>query len=197
MTYWSSTFVHKSTNQHHQYTDIPLLLYCLCQRTVIHKCHIEGSKHKRNNIALSALLWASLTVSLVTQEHRRRCGNFGLQEKWCGHMCPCDIDPDSEMGQVLTQGQQPALMTIDNNLSLFDFQPNSLLERGNHCLKTASKWSKVGNEVRKLRFDKTPQSQFDCSCQTTVYIMHTVPSSCWACSCLSFFWLFSCLKLPG
>lgn len=29
-------------------------------------------------------------------------------------------------------------MTIDNNLSLFDFQPNSLLERGNHFHKTAS-----------------------------------------------------------
>lgn len=74
-------------------------------------------------------------------------------------MCPCDIDPDSEMGQVLTQGQRPALMTIDNNLSLFDFQPNSLLERGNHCLKTASKWSKVGNEVGKQRFDKTSRFQ--------------------------------------
>lgn len=39
-----------------------------------------------------------------------------------------DIDPDSGVGQVPTQGPQPALMTIDNNLSLFDFQPNSLLE---------------------------------------------------------------------
>lgn len=41
-----------------------------------------------------------------------------------------DIDPDSGVGQVPTQGPQPALMTIDNNLSLFDFQPNSLLETG-------------------------------------------------------------------
>lgn len=41
----------------------------------------------------------------------------------------CDIDPDGGIGQVPTQGQQPALMTIDNNLSLFDFQPNSLLEK--------------------------------------------------------------------
>lgn len=58
-------------------------------------------------------------------------------------MCLCGIDPDSQVGQVLTQGQWLALMTIDNNLSLFDFQANSLLEKGNQCLKTASnKWSK-------------------------------------------------------
>lgn len=50
-------------------------------------------------------------------------------------MCPHGIEPDSRVGQVLTQGQCPALMTIDNNLSLSDFQPNSLLERGNHCPK--------------------------------------------------------------
>lgn len=53
-------------------------------------------------------------------------------------MYPREIDPDSKMGQALTQGQQPALMTIDNNLNLFDFQPNSLLERANHCHKSSN-----------------------------------------------------------
>lgn len=44
----------------------------------------------------------------------------------------------SSVWQILTPGHWPALMTIDNNLSLFDFQPNSLMERGNQCLKNAS-----------------------------------------------------------
>lgn len=38
--------------------------------------------------------------------------------KCCGHMCPYGIEPDSIVRQVLTKGQWPALMSIDNNLSL-------------------------------------------------------------------------------
>lgn len=73
-----------------------------------------------------------------------------VQKKPHGHMRPDDIEPDSRVGQVLTQGQWLTLMTIDNNLSLFDFQPNSLLERGNHCLKTASnKWSRTNKALIK------------------------------------------------
>ena len=103
--------------------------------------------------------------------------------KWCGHMRPCGIDPDSKVGQVLTQGQRPALMTIDNNLSLLDFQPNSLLERGNHCLKTAGhKWS-----GRHKGLIKTPSTRlknpFERGCQSAVYLCNDLsrdPSSCWA-----------------
>lgn len=57
-------------------------------------------------------------------------------------MRPLATEPDSRVGQVLTQGQWPALIAIDSSLSLLDFQPNSLLERANHCLKTGgNKWS--------------------------------------------------------
>lgn len=55
---------------------------------------------------------------------------------------PCDIDPDGGIGQVPTQGQPPALMTIDNNLSLFDFQPNSLLEKRGEWLPLDCQWVK-------------------------------------------------------
>lgn len=70
------------------------------------------------------------------------------------------IEPDSRVGQVLTQGQWPALMTIDNNLSLFDFQPNSLLERENHCLKTASKWRKQSFDKKTPKLLFTPKSHW-------------------------------------
>lgn len=50
-------------------------------------------------------------------------------------MCPNRTEPVGKVGQVFTQSQQHTLMSIDNNLSLFDFRPNSLLERRHHCLK--------------------------------------------------------------
>lgn len=84
-------------------------------------------------------------------------------------MRPRGIDPDSKVGQVLTQGQRPALMTIDNNLSLLDFQPNSLLERGNHCLKTAGhKWS--GRNKGLIKTASTQRLNMAVSLQC-IYIM--------------------------
>lgn len=88
----------------------------------------------------------------------RSGGNFELQKNRCGHIRPRGIEPVSRVGQVLTQGQWPALMTIDNNLSLFDFQPNSLSDRGSHCLKTAgNKWS---GRIKALRKHPSVYSQY-------------------------------------
>lgn len=122
-------------------------LHCLCHQTAPHIwlwSHSWGSKQV-NNKALYTLLLACLTMSLVTDKgsfFTGSCGDFELQKKVMWIRASARYRMWQQQGQVLTQGQWPALMTIDNNLSLFDFQPNSLLERGNHCLKTASnKWS--------------------------------------------------------
>lgn len=111
------------------------------------KCHIRERTKEGNSQALYTLLLAFLNMFFWFGYRRRilpeavailSCRKTDVDT--CVH--PHGITPDSRVGQVLTQGQWSALMTIDNNLSLFDFQPNSLLERGNHSLKTASnKWS--------------------------------------------------------
>lgn len=115
--------------------------------------HRQESKEIHNQDALLLLLvwpWASLQKKCFVF-FTSSCGTFELQKNLHGQRCLHGIEPDSRVGQVLTQGQRLTLMTIDNNLSFFDFQPNSLLERGNYCLETASnKWSR-----RKKNFDKT------------------------------------------
>lgn len=111
----------------------------LGQRTVFHKYHAGGNKNPAETTS-----FLSSCVAKFFETKRRgdfffffwRCRKSDVDTR------PCDIDPDGGIGQVPTQGQQPALMTIDNNLSLFDFQPNSLLEKRREWLPLDCQWLK-------------------------------------------------------
>lgn len=152
-----------------------------------HHCHIGGKKQQG---------FVRITVRLFDIQLGQRKSFFSSEavailscrKKWCGCLRLCCIEPDSRVGQVLTQGQWPALMTIDNNLSLFDFQPNSLLERGNHYPKTASnKWSGKSKGLIKQSGFNLDQNQFENSYQSAVCLLNACSvSSCWASFLLNF-----------
>lgn len=114
-TYCSNTFVHQT---------LTYLLALASRRFFINITQGEIKTRQKQQGFSPPATPGSLTV---TETKRRddflRCRKSNVDAR------PCDIDPDGGIGQVPTQGQQPALMTIDNNLSLFDFQPNSLLEK--------------------------------------------------------------------